>query len=91
MTKYRNLMLAALAVACLAATAQGAWAWSFEEVYAPRAVPGLELASLDVPVAKAAASIAAEAPAAPEPLAPATMDPAARKTPWQRFLDFLGF
>ncbi|GFK93691.1 hypothetical protein NNJEOMEG_01525 [Fundidesulfovibrio magnetotacticus] len=91
MTKYRNTLAAALMLAVAGGAAQ-ARAWSFDEVYAPRAVPGLELASLEVPVAAKArpAEAPTQAPQAPA-LESAPEQPAAPPTLWRRFRDYLGF
>ena len=88
MTKYRNFTLA---LACRAALswAAGARAQDLDGAFAPRSVPGLALASLDVPVAKPAPAPApALTPAPAEPQAPAEAE---EKGLWRQTLEFFGF
>jgi len=90
MTKYRETTLSLAAMLCAAVffTAVRADAGPLDDAFSPRSVPGLELASLDVPVVKAP-PLAADRPA-PEAVLQATQ-PVAKKGFWQRTKEFFGF
>ncbi|MFP5223692.1 MAG: hypothetical protein ACLGSA_15480 [Acidobacteriota bacterium] len=86
MTKYHKFTPAVLAALLMCATAGQAQAGPLDEAFAPRPVPGLAVASLEVPVqpaSKAAPAPAQElaAPTAPEP----------EKGFWDRTREFFGF
>lgn len=93
MTKYRETTLSLAAMLCAAVlfTAGRAEAGLLDEAFAPRSVPGLELAKLDVPVVKAPPLAASAQPAAaPDAVLPAP-EPVAEKGFWQRTKEFFGF
>lgn len=92
MTKYHKFAPAVLAALLLCATAgqpgqaEQAWAGTLDEAFAPRPVPGLTLASLEVPVQQAHKAEPAPVqetapPAAPEP----------EKSFWDQTREFFGF
>lgn len=89
MTKYHKFAPAVLAALLMCATAGPvgqAWAGALDEAFAPRPVPGLTLASLEVPVQQAhkaepAPAQVLAAPAAPEP----------EKSFWDQTREFFGF
>lgn len=91
MTKYQKIGSGLALLAALAAT-HAAAADSLERAFAPRPVPGLVLASLDIPVAKAPAVAARPAPSAPAPVAGVVPDraPQPGKGFWERTLEFFG-
>jgi len=99
MTKYRNSLPAlALAITCSAmlSIAGQASAQALDEAFRPRSVPGVEYASLDVPVAKARAAMATAAPGRAPATPLAVRPPEAGKAPaekslWQRTKNFFGF
>lgn len=89
MTKYRKFtpaVLAALLVCAMVGQPGQVEAGTLDEAFSPRPVPGLTLASLDVPVppahkAEPASVQELAAPAAPEP----------EKGFWDRTREFFGF
>lgn len=87
MTKYRKFAPAVLAALLMCATAGQAQAAPLDEAFAPRHVPGLVLASLEVPVMRAA-QVQPAAPAR-EIAVPATPEP--EKSFWDRTREFFGF
>ena len=93
MTTYRKT-LPALALAAALSAAAPAQAGPLDEAFAPRVVPGLELASLDVPVRRKAspapekaAPVAEQAPTLLHGSPPA---PDAEKGLWERTKEFFG-
>ncbi len=86
MTKYRKKRTPALVVALLC-VGSPAWAGELDQAFEPRAVPGIELASLDVPVRRAPAQPEPERIVAPEP-APQAAEP--EKDFWDRAKEFFG-
>lgn len=88
MTKYRNFIVALACCAALAG-AKAASAQELQAAFAPRSVPGLELASLDVPVARTAPK--AEAAPALLPAAEQAAPSEEEKGFWQQTLEFFGF
>lgn len=89
MTKYREFAPAVLAALLTCATAGPvglAWAGTLDEAFAPRPVPGLTLASLEVPVLQAHK---AEPAPGQETAQPATPEP--EKSFWDQTREFFGF
>lgn len=89
MTKCRKFTPAVLAALLLCATVGQAQAGPLDEAFAPRPVPGLTVASLEVPVMRAAQA----RPAAPVQgiAAPATPEPEPEKSFWDQTRKFFGF
>lgn len=89
MTKYHKFtpaVLAALLMCALAGQAGQAWAGTLDEAFSPRPVPGLTLASLEVPVQPAQKAKPARVQ---EPVAPAASEP--EKSFWDQTREFFGF
>jgi len=89
MTKYHKFAPAVLAALLLCATAGQAGrvcAGTLDEAFSPRPVPGLTLASLEVPVQP---SHKAEPAPVQESAAPATPEP--EKSFWDQTREFFGF
>lgn len=84
MTKYHKFAPAVLAALLMCATA--GQAGTLDEAFAPRPVPGLTLASLEVPVQPA---LKAEPAPVQELAAPAAPEP--EKSFWDQTREFFGF
>jgi hypothetical protein len=86
MTKYRKFAPAVLAALLVCAMAGQTQAGPLDEAFSPRPVPGLTLASLEVPVPSA---LKAEPAPVQELVAPATPEP--EKSFWDKTREFFGF
>lgn len=94
MTKYHKFAPAVLAALLMCATAGPvgqAWAGTLDEAFAPRPVPGLTLASLEVPVQQAHKAEPAPAQESAAPATPAAPEPEPEKSFWDQTREFFGF
>lgn len=92
MTKYREFAPAVLAALLTCATAGPgglAWAGTLDEAFSPRPVPGLTLASLEVPVQPSHKADPAPVQKLAAPATPAKPGP--EKSFWDQTREFFGF
>jgi len=92
MTKYHKFAPAVLAALLMCATAGPigqAWAGTLDEAFAPRPVPGLTIASLEVPVQPSQKAGPAPVQESAAPATPATPGP--EKSFWDQTREFFGF
>ena len=87
MMKYRKISIA-LAVFAVMAAAQAAHTGPADSAFAPRPVPGLVLASLDIPVATKAPLPAKQPPAPAQDVPDRALEP--QKGFWEHTREFFG-